>query len=66
LDDRPRRTAPQVCEVNLQANDADKLIENQTHFAAKCQVRARGLARVGIIALVDEATGLSDVTALRA
>lgn len=48
---------PEVCEIYLMANDAGKLPANQKHVAAKAQILVRGLARVGIIALVDEATG---------
>jgi hypothetical protein len=31
--------------------------QNQTHYADQCEILVRGFARVGIIALVDEATG---------
>jgi hypothetical protein len=33
------------------------LLPNQTHYADQCEILVRGFARVGIIALVDEATG---------
>lgn len=48
---------PQICEVWLRARDAGKLTPTQLRTAAKAEVIIRGLARVGIIALVDEATG---------
>ena len=48
---------PQVCEVYLQARDAGALIKTQLKFAQACEIIMRGLAHVGIIALVDEATG---------
>ncbi|MBY6201017.1 P63C domain-containing protein [Maritalea mobilis] len=48
---------PMVCEVFLQARDADVLPHNQRHIAQKAEVLVRALAQVGIIALVDEATG---------
>ncbi|MBS4010548.1 MAG: hypothetical protein KGZ72_07310 [Roseovarius sp.] len=48
---------PMVCEVFLQARDADALPHNQRHIAQKAEVLVRALAQVGIIALVDEATG---------
>lgn len=48
---------PMVCEVFLQAKDANVLPKNQEHIAAKSQMLVRALAQVGIIALVDEATG---------
>ena len=48
-----------VCEVFLSARDAGAgvLRENQKHIAKQCEILMRGFARVGITALVDEATG---------
>lgn len=57
---------PKVCEVYLKARDADALLASQQKFAAACDVIMRGLAHVGIIALVDEATGYQDVRARQA
>ena len=48
---------PMVCEVYLNANDAGKTTRQQEHIVRACDLLTRGLARVGIIALVDEATG---------
>lgn len=48
---------PQVCEVYLQARQAGDLLKSQLKFAAACEILTRGLAHIGIIALVDEATG---------
>lgn len=48
---------PKVCEVYLRARDAKALVPAQEHIAAKADILIRGLANVGIIALVDEATG---------
>jgi hypothetical protein len=48
---------PKVCEVYLKARDAGALVPAQEHIAAKADVLVRALANVGIIALVDEATG---------
>lgn len=48
---------PQVCEVYLKARDAGELLPSQKHIVKACDILMRGLARVGIIALVDEATG---------
>jgi hypothetical protein len=48
---------PKVCEVYLQARDLDALLPNQIKIAKACELLMRGLAHVGIIALVDEATG---------
>ena len=54
---------PQVCEVYLSARDADALPQNQVHVARQAEILVRGLAKVGIIALVDEATGYQDARA---
>lgn len=48
---------PAVCNVFLSARDVDKLLPTQEHIARQCDILIRGLAVVGIVALVDEATG---------
>jgi hypothetical protein len=48
---------PRVCQVFLDARDADALLKSQEHIARACDLLVRGLATVGILALVDEATG---------
>lgn len=48
---------PMVCEVYLKARRDGKLHSTQKDIAKACEVLMGGLARVGIIALVDEATG---------
>ncbi|WP_372619287.1 P63C domain-containing protein [Falsiroseomonas sp.] len=48
---------PDVCDVFADAERAGVLRRNQEHIAAACRLLARGLTRVGIIGLVDEATG---------
>ncbi len=48
---------PQACEVYLAARDAGVLLASQAHIAVQAEILIRGLATVGIIALVDEATG---------
>lgn len=52
---------PKVCEVYLQARDAGVLVASQMRTAAACEVLMRGLAHVGIIALVDEATRYQEI-----
>lgn len=54
---------PAICDVFLRARAAGKLPSNQLHIAAQAEILVRGLARVGIIALVDEATGYQEVRA---
>jgi P63C domain len=46
-----------LCDVVLEARQNGKLNYQQEHIAARCEILVRGFARVGIIALVDEATG---------
>lgn len=48
---------PQICEVYLKARDAAALVPSQRHVAQQADILMRGLAKVGIVALVDEATG---------
>lgn len=48
---------PEVCDVFLEARNADALKPNQEHIARHCEILVRSFAKVGIIALVDEATG---------
>lgn len=52
---------PDVCEAYLAARQAGALPKNQWHIADQAEILVRGLARVGIIALVDEATGYQDI-----
>ena len=54
---------PMVCEVFLTAREAEALPHNQQHIAKQAEILVRGLAHVGIIALVDEATGYQDARA---
>lgn len=46
-----------LCDAVLEARKAGELHYQQEHIAARCEVLVRAFARVGIIALVDEATG---------
>jgi hypothetical protein len=48
---------PEVCRVFVEARRADALTKNQLHIADKCELLLSAFATVGIIALVDEATG---------
>jgi hypothetical protein len=54
---------PEVCEVYLKARDAKALPYQQKHIALQAEIIMRGLAKVGIIALVDEATGYQKIRA---
>jgi hypothetical protein len=65
LPDGSRRTAygfeatilADICDVVLSARKQGALVPQQVHIADQCELLVRGFARVGIIALVDEATG---------
>jgi hypothetical protein len=46
-----------ICDAVLAARKKGVLAPNQMHLADQCEILVRGFARVGIIALVDEATG---------
>ena len=48
---------PKVCDVWLKARDAGVLHPGQVHIAQNADILVRGLAQVGILALVDKATG---------
>jgi general stress protein YciG len=48
---------PEVCEVWLKARDAGALNTSLLKIVERADILMRGLARVGIIALIDEATG---------
>jgi hypothetical protein len=55
-----------VCEVYLKFRDAcraagDEVPAQYRHIVEACDVLMRGFARVGIVALVDEATGFQEV-----
>ena len=52
---------PKVCDVFLDAEEARALDRRQQHIADKARILVRGLAHVGIVALVDEATGYQEV-----
>lgn len=54
---------PQVCEIFLDAKEAGALRPNQVHIADACKALHRSFAKVGIIGLVDEATGYQAVRA---
>ena len=51
----------ELCNAVLSARDAGVLKKQQSHIAERCDVLIRGLATVGIIALVDEATGYQEL-----
>jgi len=46
-----------ICDAVLEARKQNKLHYQQVHIADRCEALVRAFAKVGIIALVDEATG---------
>jgi P63C domain len=52
---------PKICEVWMDAEEHGKLGKRQKEIAQKAKMMMRALAHVGIIALVDEATGYQEV-----
>jgi P63C domain len=59
----PATVLPDICEVYLKARDQDPtpLRKSQMPAVEAAEILVRGLARVGIIALVDEVTGYQEV-----
>lgn len=54
------RALPAICDVWLKARQANALQSQQQDRALQAEILMRGLAHVGIVALVDEATGFQD------
>lgn len=50
-----------ICDAVLEARRQEKLQKQQSHFANQCEALLRGLARIGIVDLVDRATGYDKV-----
>ena len=48
---------PRICDIYLSARDDGVLTENQQQLAVVADMLMRSLAKVGIVALIDEATG---------
>jgi hypothetical protein len=53
----PATILPEICEAVLAARQAGALQKQQLHVAEQCEALVRAFAKVGIVALVDEATG---------
>jgi len=53
---------PEICDAVLEARNSETgLNHQQKHIAAQAEILVRAFARVGIIALVDEATGYQEI-----
>jgi hypothetical protein len=53
----PATILPELCDAVLSARQAGALQKQQLHIAEQCEALVRAFAKVGIVALVDEATG---------
>ena len=52
----------EVCDALIQARNEGKLTSTQAFLAIQAEIIVRSAAKVGIIALIDEATGYTDKT----
>lgn len=59
----PATVLADICEAVLDARATNNLPPRLQPLAKQCEILIRGFARVGIIALVDEATGFEKVRA---
>lgn len=57
----PATLIPKICEVWIDADRKGVLGRRQKKIAALADILHRGLAQVGIIGLIDEATGFQDL-----
>jgi hypothetical protein len=53
----------EVCKAIIRADRADKLTKSQAFLAAQAQILLNAFAKVGVTALIDEATGFQDIRA---
>jgi len=52
---------PEICDAVLEARKSGELNHQQDHIAKQAEILVRAFARLGIIALVDEATGYQEI-----
>lgn len=62
----PATLLADICDAVIEARNAGVLSKQQAHIAARCELLMRGFARIGIIGLVDEATGYQEIRARNA
>lgn len=56
----PATILPEICDAILAARSAGALQQQQLRIAQQCEALVRAFAKVGIVALVDEATGYQE------
>ena len=54
-------TLPLICDAFIDAERAGAILKSQQHIADRARILYKGFALVGIVALVDEATGFQEV-----
>lgn len=54
-------TIPMICDLYMEAEKEKLITANQQHVLDKAKILLRSLARVGITALIDEATNYQDI-----
>ena len=52
---------PDICNAVLESREKGDLNSRQVHIAKQCEILVRGFALIGIVALVDEATGYQEI-----
>lgn len=57
----PATILADICDAFIQARNAGALQKSQLPLAKRCEILMRGFARIGIIGLVDEATGYQKI-----
>ncbi len=62
----PATILADICLAILEAQRSGKLRPNQERIAERCSILLRGFSHIGIIALVDEATGYQQIREQRA
>ena len=62
----PATLLTDLCNAVIDARNEDALQKQQLHIANRCEILIRGFAEIGIIGLVDEATGYQEVRARNA
>ena len=57
----PATILADICDAVLDARTHGKTTQRQAVIVHRCEILMRGFARVGIVALVDEATGYQEI-----
>ncbi|MBR4330329.1 MAG: P63C domain-containing protein [Candidatus Riflebacteria bacterium] len=52
---------PEICDIYIKAEKEGVLTSSQIPVVRKCEIILKSLAKIGIIGLIDEATGYQDV-----